>query len=359
MSKNDHVIVIAEVGVNHNGSLETALKLVDAAADAGADVVKFQTFQAKHLVTKDAPKADYQIRQTGDEAGQFEMLKSLELSHADHMALTVHCSQKGIEFLSTPFDLDSLDFLADKMGLDCIKVGSGDMTNAPLLYGIARKKCRIILSTGMASLDEVERALGVLAFGYVFDGTPNNQAFQDAYNSDIGQSTLKENVTLLHCTTEYPAPHKSINLKAMDALVERFGLPVGFSDHSAGATASIAATALGVCIIEKHITLDRGMDGPDHLASMEPDEFAAMVQAVRDVEHALGSKDKQLSAEELANKSIARKSLVAAQTISKGAFFTEENLTVKRPETGASPFDYYDMIGKQADRDFDIDEVIK
>ena len=358
MMENCPVLIIAEAGVNHNGSLETALKLVDVATSAGADFVKFQTFVAESLVTKDAPKANYQIAQTGNGMSQYEMLKSLELSHAEHKVLAAYCIEKNIRFLSTPFDLDSLKFLTDDMGLTCIKIGSGDMTNAPLLLALARQKCRVIMSTGMASLDEIEQALGIMAFGYINEGSPNSEAFRDAYNSPKGKACLMEKVSLLHCTTEYPAPLDSINLKAMATMLECFGLPVGFSDHSKGATASVAAVALGACIIEKHITLDHSMDGPDHMASMEPDDFTAMVQAIRDVECALGDGNKLPASIELANKIIARKSLVALRPISKGEVFTEENLTVKRPEFGVPAINYFDWLGQQADRNYDVDEVI-
>lgn len=355
--RDEHVLVIAEAGVNHNGSLETALALVDAAADAGADLVKFQTFRAEALVTRTAPKAAYQISQTGG-GDQFDMLKALELDDQAHHALLQRCAERTIGFLSTPFDLSSLAFLVEELKQTCIKVGSGDMTNAPLLLDIAQRGCSIILSTGMATLNEVERALGVLAFGYTGEGTKNASAFAKAFADPTGKAALQRNVALLHCTTEYPAPIKSINLRAMDTLTTHFDLPVGFSDHSEGTTASIAATARGARIIEKHITLDCRQDGPDHAASMEPAQFTQMVQAIRDVTSALGSSVKQPDSAELANKVVARKSLVAACHIVKGEIFSVENLTVKRPESGVSALDYFDWLGREAAREYGVDEVV-
>lgn len=355
--RDEHVLVIAEAGVNHNGSLETALELVDAAAEAGADLVKFQTFRAEALVTKTAPKAAYQIDRTGG-GDQFNMLKALELDEQAHQAILQRCSERSIGFLSTPFDLSSLAFLVDKLKQTCIKVGSGDMTNAPLLLDIAQRGCSIIMSTGMATLDEVERALGVLAFGYIGEGAKNASAFAKAFASPAGKTALQRHVALLHCTTEYPAPINSINLRAMDTLATHFGLPVGFSDHSEGITPSIAATARGARIIEKHITLDRSQDGPDHAASMEPAQFTQMVQAIRDVQGALGSAIKQPDSVELANKVVARKSLVAARPIAKGENFSAQNLTVKRPETGVSALNYFDWLGREATCDYCVDEVV-
>jgi sialic acid synthase SpsE len=267
------VAVIAEAGVNHNGRLDTALALVDAAADAGADVVKFQTFRAGELATREAAQADYQIRNTGKVESQLDMLKALELDDEAHRKLIAHCRARAIEFLSTPFDHHSLALLADGLGLTRIKVGSGDLTNAPLLLAIARRKCDMILSTGMATLDEVEEALGALALGYADGGEPGRLPFKAAYACAAGKEVLRAKVVLLHCTSDYPAADDEINLRAMDALAERFGLPVGFSDHSVGIAVPIAAVARGATVIEKHLTLDRAMPGPDHLASIEPGVF--------------------------------------------------------------------------------------
>lgn len=353
------VTIIAEAGVNHNGSLETALALVDAAANVGADFVKFQTFSAEALVTGDAPKAAYQARQTGDDGTQFDMLKSLELSADDHRELVAHCRQRGISFLSTPFDLASLALLTDDLGLRRIKIGSGDLTNAPLLLDTARRGCDVILSTGMATMDEIERALSVLAFGYTEVGPASADAFAKAFMSGPGQAALRGRVTLLQCTTEYPASLTDINLRVMGTMAAAFGLPVGFSDHSVGAAAAIGAAARGACVIEKHLTLDRAMKGPDHAASMEPEEFRAMVMAIRDVEAALGSSEKRPTEVEIANRAVARKSLLAACAIAKGDYFTEENLTVKRPESGVSALEYFDRLGRKADYAYAANEFIK
>ena len=358
MMSSDSITIIAEVGVNHNGSLDTALSLIDAAKDAGADIAKFQTFSAASLVTKGMQKAAYQIRQIGDEVDQYEMLKALELDFNAHQKIIGHCHDRGIGFLSTPFDLHSLSMLVDELGQSLIKIGSGDLTNAPLLLDIARRNCTVILSTGMATLKEVEMALGVLAFGYTGKGTPNSGAFFRAFMSAEGKAALLEKVHILHCTTEYPAPMASINLRAMDTLAEHFGLPVGFSDHSEGATASIAAVARGAVIIEKHLTLDRSMNGPDHIASMEPEAFAAMARAIRDVEVFLGRGEKQPDPAEIANISIARKVLVAKIAIAKGEVFSTDNLTTKRAGDGVSALNYFDWLGQKAVKDFDLDEIV-
>jgi len=353
------VTVIAEAGVNHNGSVETAKALIDAAAAAGADAVKFQSFKADALTTEAAPKAAYQARQTGAAQNQRDMLKTLELTEAGQRELLDHCRDRGVAFLSTPFDAASLAFLADELGLRTIKVGSGDLTNAPLLLGIAERGLKVILSTGMATMDEIEAALGVLAFGFSRSGgTPGRDAFRRAFLSPAGRAALKDRVTVLQCTTEYPAPLADVNLRAMDTIAARFGLPVGFSDHCEGSAAAIAAVARGARVIEKHITLDRTMAGPDHMASMEPGAFAAMVAAIRDVELALGDGVKRPLENEIANKAVARKSLVAARPIAKDEMFTVDNLTVKRPETGVPAYDYFDWLGRHASRDFDADEVI-
>lgn len=353
------VTVIAEAGVNHNGSCATAIALVDAAADAGADAVKFQSFKADQLTTATAAKAGYQASRTGAEESQRDMLKALELSEKDQRAIHAHCVERGIAFLSTPFDMGSLVFLADGLGLRRIKVGSGDLTNAPLLLEISRRGCDVILSTGMATMDEIEAALGVLAFGYNGGaGVPGSAAFDRALRDPVTRMTLARKVTLLQCTTEYPAPAGDLNLRVMDSLSARFGLAVGFSDHSQGPTAAIAAVARGARMIEKHITLDCTMAGPDHSASMEPRDFAALVTAIRDVEAALGDSVKRPLENEVANKEVARKSLVAACAIKKGEPFTTTNLTVKRPETGIPAYEYFDWIGRPAPRDFIADEMI-
>lgn len=353
------VLVIAEAGVNHNGSLDTAKALIDAAAAAGADAVKFQSFKADDLVTANAAKAAYQSDRTGSDGSQRDMLRALELDEAAQHDLAAYCRAKGIAFLSTPFDMASLRFLADGLALTTIKIGSGDLTNAPLLLEVAQRGRRAILSTGMARMDEIEAALGVLAFGYTDPGgRPERAAFDRAFHSPAGQAALTDKVTLLQCTTEYPAPAADLNLRAMDSLSARFGLAVGFSDHSDGPAAALAAVARGARVIEKHLTLDRTMMGPDHAASMEPADFAAMTAAIRAVEQAIGDGVKRPLEIENANKTVARKSLVAARPIGKGETFTTENLTVKRPETGVPALEYFDWIGRRAARDFAADEMI-
>lgn len=352
--------IIAEAGVNHNGSLEQALQLIDVAADAGADAVKFQTFRADQLVSRTAAKAEYQARLTDAQESQYEMLKKLELDEAAHAVLIRHCRNKGIEFLSTPFDLESLEMLAGKFDLSKIKLSSGDITNAPLMLAAAQTGKPVILSTGMSTLEEIEMALGVLAFGYAGkDEPPSLGAFVQAYGSDAGRKALRDRVVLLHCTTEYPAPFSEVNLRAMAALQHAFGLPIGYSDHTPGITIPVAAAALGAVIIEKHFTLDHNLPGPDHKASLEPDELKKMVLSIREVELAQGSPIKQPSPSELKNRPIARKSLVAARAIPKGEPFTSANLAVKRPGDGISPLCYWEWLGKTADRDYQPDDRVQ
>lgn len=357
----NHTLVIAEAGVNHNGSLQRALELVDAAADAGADIVKFQTFRSERLVSKYAPKAEYQKRQTGTAESQLEMLKALELNEIEHHALISRCAEKQIEFLSTPFDHESLDLLVRTFNLSRLKLGSGDLTNAPLLLSIARSGKPLILSTGMATLSEVEEALSVLAFGYAFprDAIPSISAFQSAYESSIGQKSLRKNVVLLHCTTEYPTPTADVNLRAIETLGQAFGLDVGYSDHTLGTAISLAAVARGAKFIEKHFTLDRALSGPDHIASLEPKELKALIADIRNVESALGDGVKLAAVSERSNRFIARKSLVAALPISKGEFLNEYNVTAKRPGGGLSPINYWKIMGLPALRSYDVDEKIE
>ncbi len=328
------VYIIAEVGVNHNGSMDLAKKLIDEASVAGADCVKFQTFNPEELVTEDAVKADYQKKATGSRESQLEMLQKLSLSKEDFRELKEYCSQKKIDFLSTPFDLDSIDFL-DALGCDIWKIPSGEITNYPYLVRIAKTGKDIILSTGMADLDEVGAAIRL----------------------------LKENgcgdVTLLHCTTEYPAPVQDVNLKAMLTMGREFSCRFGYSDHTKGLEIPVAAVALGAQVIEKHFTLDRNMKGPDHKASLEPCELKSMVDAVRNVEKAMGNGVKAPSESEKVNIPIARKSIVARKSIQKGETLTEENLTTKRPGTGISPMKWPDVIGAKAIRDFRKDEMIE
>ncbi len=356
----NNTFIIAEAGVNHNGSLDMALKLIDVAADAGADAVKFQTFKADKVVSRFAPKAEYQTRNTGAVDSQLEMVKKLELNEEQHMVLVEHCRKRGIEFMSTPFDLDSVDFLANIINVFRLKIPSGEITNGLILLKFAQTGKPLILSTGMSTLDEVEMALGVLAFGFInSEEKPSMGAFKEAYSSSEGQALLRDKVSLLHCTTEYPAPFDEVNLKAMDTLTDKFSLPVGYSDHTMGIAVPISAVARGAVIIEKHFTLDCNLPGPDHKASLEPGELQQMVTSIRQIELALGNGVKRPTASELKNMAVARKSLVAARDIKQGEEFTEANLGVKRPGTGVSPFYYWDMLGKISSRDYKVDEMVE
>ena len=356
----DTVYIIAEAGVNHNGDLERALALVDAAANTGADAVKFQTFRPEALVTADARQADYQIRNQGDAGSQRAMLERLVLSDADHRALMQHCATRAIDFLSSPFDPGSAAFLVRDLGLRRIKLGSGELTNGPLLLQLAQAGCDLILSTGMATLDEVREALGVLAFGYLNQGAPAGRAaLQHALEPLPARDTLQQRVTLLHCTTEYPCPPDQVNLRAMDTLAEAFGLTVGYSDHTEGIAVAVAAAARGARVIEKHFTLDRSLPGPDHAASLEPAQLTALVDAVRTVSLALGRAQKRPAAVEHQNASVARKSLVATRPIRRGEAFSAANLAAKRPGHGRCPLDYWDLLGQPAPRDYAADEVLE
>lgn len=352
------VFVIAEAGVNHNGSLDMALRLVDVAAEAGADAVKFQTFTAERVISKHASKADYQKKTTDASESQLEMARRLEMDHQDHLTLKARCAERGILFLSSPFDEPSVDFLSRVLGLETLKIPSGEITNAPLLLRAARTGCAIILSTGMSTLGEIEDALGVLAFGYSGEKAPSREAFRAAFFSEKGQALLKRKVTLMHCTTEYPAPFFEVNLNAIGTLHRAFGLPVGYSDHTDGIAIPIAAAALGARVIEKHFTLDRSLSGPDHKASLEPCDLATMIRSIREVEASLGNGKKIPSSSELKNLSIARKSLVAAEDIKAGSLLTQGNMTSKRPGDGVSPFFFWDFLGTNATTDFLKDEKL-
>lgn len=353
------VYIIAEAGVNHNGSLDMALQLVDAAADAGADAVKFQTFVADHVISKNAAKAEYQKRTTDVSESQLEMARRLELSQNDHFKLKTRCSEKKIQFLSSPFDEESLDFLVNVLKLEIIKIPSGEITNAPLVLRAARTGCRVFLSTGMSTLGEIEDALGVLAYGYLDGKNPSREAFKRAFCSKDGQEALKQKVTLLHCTTEYPAPFNEVNLNVIRTLRHSFELPVGYSDHTQGISIPIAAVALGAQLIEKHFTLDRTLPGPDHNASLESAELALMVRCIREVELALGSGKKIPTSSEIKNQQIARKSLTAKDEIKIGEYFSEKNITSKRPGDGISPIFFWDFLEKKAERKFSKDEKIQ
>jgi N-acetylneuraminate synthase len=353
--------IIAEAGVNHNGECGRALALVEAAARAGADVVKFQSFRADKLATAAAAKANYQQLTTGSGQSQLEMLRALELSGNDERRIAEACAVANITYMSTAFDPDSATHLVKNIGVSTLKVGSGDLTNAPLLLHLARFRLPIILSTGMATLAEVEQALGVIAFGYLREATvrPTSADFSEILLDREAWAQLHGKVTLLHCTTEYPAAPHSINLRAMGTLRSAFGLPVGLSDHSRGIHVAAAAVALGATVIEKHVTLDRSLPGPDHQASIEPGELAAMIASIRDVELALGDGRKVPAAEEIANRSVARRSLVAISPVRSGERFSETNLGVKRPGDGIPPVEYWAYLGKKADRDYAANEALE
>ena len=331
-----HTLIIAEAGVNHNGSIELAKQLIDAAADAGVEKEQGQTFKTENLVSRSAKMADYQKRNMSvGENSQYSMLKKLELSPQQHYELVSYCNEKGINFFSTAFDLDSVDFLAS-LHLGLWKIPSGEITNYPYLRKIASYKEPVILSTGMSTFDEIADAISVL----------------------IKFGVSKEQITILHCNTEYPTPMNDVNLKAMHTIGEKFSVNVGYSDHTQGIEVPIAAVALGATVVEKHFTLDCTMDGPDHKASLEPQELKAMVTAIRNIEQALGNEEKKVSTSEGRNKSVARKSIVAAKDIEKGELLTEENLTVKRPGGGISPMKWEYIIGTRAIRTFEADEQI-
>ena len=337
MSEMKKVLIIAEAGVNHNGSIELAKKLVDAAVLAGVDYVKFQSFKAENLVSKDAKKAEYQqINMADGDDSQFTMLKKLELSPEQHIELIAYCNEKGIKFFSTAFDLESIDFLASlKLGL--WKIPSGEITNYPYLKQIALKKEPVILSTGMCDMTDIDNAIQVLLkFG-----------------------VTKEQITVLHCNTEYPTPMHDVNLNAMKAIADKFEVNIGYSDHTKGIEVPIAAVALGATVIEKHFTLDKTMEGPDHKASLEPQELIAMTTAIRNIEMALGSGEKKVTSSEINNKSVARKSIVASRYIQVGDVLTESNLTVKRPGTGISPMLWENVLGTKATKSYQPDELIE
>ena len=330
-------MIIAEAGVNHNGSLELARQLVASAAAAGADLVKFQSFLTSKSIARHAPKAQYQKDSTGTEESQYEMVRKLELSRADHTVLIEECRRHGIGFFSTAFDSESFDMLSELSCLNLIKIPSGELSNLPLLRYMTRLGKPVLLSTGMANLGEIEAAIEVIEAA----GTPRNL------------------ITILHCTTEYPTAMEDVNLLAMVSMKQAFGVRVGYSDHTPGIEVPIAAVALGATVIEKHFTLDRKLPGPDHKASLEPHELRAMVDGIRNIERALGDGIKRPSSSELKNKPIARKSIVASRDIKVGELFTTENLGTKRPGSGISPMRWDEVIGRPAPRDFTIDELIE
>jgi N,N'-diacetyllegionaminate synthase len=329
------VFIIAEAGVNHNGSIDLAYKLIDVAVESGADAVKFQTFKAENITSKNAPKAEYQKQTTDVSESQFDMLKKLELDVETHKELITYCKQKDIIFLSTPFDHESIDLLSD-LGLQIFKIPSGEITNLPYLKHIGSLSEQVILSTGMSTLEEVGDALNVLT----------------------NAGTLKENITVLHANTMYPTPMEDVNLNAMLTIQKEFGLAVGYSDHTLGMEVDIAAVVMGASIIEKHFTLDKTMDGPDHEASLEPEELKEMVTSIRNIEKALGSSEKKPSPSESSNIKVVRKSIIANQNIKKGDLLTDKNITVKRPGNGISPMKWDSVIGSVAIKDYKIDDLI-
>lgn len=330
-------LIIAEAGVNHNGDIELAKKLIEVAKEAGADIVKFQTGKPKNVISRFAPKAQYQVENTkNNQESQLEMVEKLALKDNDWLPLIQHCQKIGIEFLSTPFDFESIGLL-NELGMNTFKIPSGEITNLPYLRKIGKLDKKVILSTGMSNLGEIETAISIL--------------------TDAG--TKRENITILHCNTEYPTPMQDVNLKAMQTIANAFHLPVGYSDHTQGIHIPIATVAMGAKVIEKHFTLDKNMEGPDHKASLEPHELKEMVRCIRDIEKALGNGIKQESESEKKNKLIVRKSIIANRTIKAGEVFSEENLYVKRPANGLSPMEWDNVIGKIAKRDFEEDECIE
>lgn len=351
--------IIAEAGVNHNGDIKLAKRLVDIAVRSRANAVKFQTFITENVISTFATKADYQVKMTGGDESQFEMVKKLELSFEHFRELKEYCDENGIKFLSTPFDKESADFLIDELQLDTIKIPSGEITNAPLIYHIAQKQPNIILSTGMATLGEIELALGIIAFGFLNKSEePSLNAFSESFISEEGQKVLREKVKLLHCTTEYPAPVEEVNLLAIQTMHNTFGLETGYSDHTEGIAITIAAVAMGASIIEKHITYDKYAEGPDHKASLSSEELTLLVDGIRQVELAKGTGVKIPSKSELKNIQIARKSIVASRDIEEGELLTINNIAIKRPGTGLPPLDYWKVLGESSKRKFKKDEGI-
>ncbi len=338
------VIIIAEAGVNHNGSLERAKQMVYAAKEAGADYVKFQTAVPELVISSIAPKAEYQKETTGNEQSQLEMCKAIHLPLEDYKTLKELCEKVGIGFMSTPFDLVSIELLAE-LGQDYFKIPSGEITNLPYLRKIAEKSIPVILSTGMSTIDEIKNAVDILT----------GKSLEYPSSSSLS----KNDIILLHCNTEYPTPFEDVNLSAMKNIADEIDIKVGYSDHSIGIEVPIAAVAMGACVIEKHFTLDKNLPGPDHKASLEPNELKAMINAIRNIEKAIGNGIKQVSNSERKNMSIARKSIVAARKIHKGELLTEENLTIKRPGNGISPLMWDKVIGSQAIKDFDYDHLIE
>lgn len=355
------ILIIAEAGVNHNGSIELGKQLIDQAANAGADIVKFQSFKAAKLVSSTTQMAEYQKHAVSDKSSQFDMLKELELSEDDHFTLKSHCDAKGIEFLSTAFDEDSLDFLVDKIGIKRIKIPSGEITNSPFIYHAASKKLPIIISTGMAKEEEINLALDFIAFGLCGKMLPNLKNVSGYRLTENGQAVLKQYVTILHCTSDYPTLPEDVHLNTITYLKNLFPLNVGFSDHSQGILAPVGAVGLGVSVIEKHFTLDKNMPGPDHRASLNPEELMEMVKCIRTVSSMLGSMTKVISKSEALTKNVARKFIVASKPISTGEFFTKDNIVCKRSGGyGLEPSSYWELVDrKKASKSYVIDQPIE
>ncbi|WP_417841901.1 N-acetylneuraminate synthase [Terasakiella sp.] len=349
--------IIAEAGVNHNGSLQTAFELVDCATECGADAIKFQTFKASRLVATNTAMASYQEQNLGQSGSQLDMLRSLELSMDDFLKIQQHCQKRKIYFMTTAFDTESLHQVVKYFPLPYIKISSGDLVDAPLLLAAASHQLPILLSCGMADIPEIETALSVLAYGFTKtpDTPPSLAAFRTSWQNPAGRKMVSSLVTLLQCTTSYPAPFSDINLRAMKTLEQTFNVQTGFSDHTQGIEASITACALGAKVIEKHITLSKDMQGPDHIASTEPDEFKKMIRSIRNVEAALGVSNKQISSSEKNNRLPARKSLRAITHIKKGQIITEEDIQIIRPGNGNTPFAYWDIIGTPASQSYPPD----
>ena len=363
MNLNTKIKIIAEAGVNHNGDISIARDLVDIAYEAGADIVKFQTFKANNLVTSDAKMAKYQQINTGKSESQLDMLKRLELKYEDHHELKEYALKLGIEFLSTAFDSHSLNFLVQEIGLHRLKIPSGDITNGPLILEHAWTKLPIILSTGMSDLDEIQQALKVICYGYMTEKNRINQIdfnkIEELYSSEAGREIIKQKVTILHCNTEYPTPLKDVNLASMDVIQNKFNTCVGYSNHTLGIDASLYAAARGASVIEKHFTVSRNMNGPDHLASIESKELTSMVKKIREIELIIGEQKKSPSVSEIQNKVIARKSIIASRNIKKGSIIKPIDLIIKRPGSGLSPMKYWKLLGTTAKKDYKKEEIFE
>jgi N-acetylneuraminate synthase len=362
---SEKVLIIAEAGVNHNGSLEKAIEMVEVAIKAGADIVKFQTFSADKLARKDAQLAEYQKTGDGDTRTQWDLLKGLELSHSEFTAIRDHCKKRGIGFLSTGFDLDELAFLIDELHIPLVKVASGDLTFAPMLVEAGLANLPTILSTGMANLEEIERSIKFIGFGYAVSNglvsaelKPTADALENTFKLPALRPILEEKLTILHCTTQYPAELDILNLQAIRVIAERFGLKVGYSDHSAGTLASVVAVSLGATVIEKHFTLDKNMEGPDHAASLDPAELTELVSLIRQASTAMGEPVKECQPIEVSNRAAVRRSLVATRQISAGEVITEADLECRRPGAGRTSFDFYEVIGTTASQDYEVGDYV-